>query len=55
LGSDLNQAKTKGEKRFDVRFSKVTGNWSVKPVKEQKDHSIFTLLITRAVQVVENK
>ena len=37
-GSNLEQATTKtGEKRCNVQFSKITKNWSSKPVKEVKD------------------
>ena len=54
-GSDLKQAKTKsGDPMFNLSFSKVTGNWSVKPMKEKKDHSVFKDLVKRAVDVTVN-
>ena len=37
-GSNLEHATTKkGEKRYNVQFSKITKNWSAKPVKKEKD------------------
>ena len=42
-GSNLEQATTeKGEKRYNVQFSKVTKNWSSKPVKKEKIEAIYT-------------
>ena len=37
-GSNLEQVATeKGEKRYDVQFSKITKSWSLKPIKKEKD------------------
>ena len=39
-GSNLEQATTeKGEKRYNVQFSKITKSWSLKPIKKEKDRS----------------
>ena len=55
LGSYLEHAKTKdGEDRYNVTFSKMTGNWSAKPIKEKKCSGIFMELIDRTVYAVVN-
>ena len=44
-GSNLKQAKTKdGEDRFHVLSSKITNNWTARPIKEEKDRTyIYTI------------
>ena len=47
-GNNLPQAKTrKGERMYNVGFSKVTKIWSAKPIKKEKDKSIFFEMIYR--------
>lgn len=56
LGSELSQAKTKSEeKRFIVTCSKVTNDWSGKPIKETKDRSVFKLLVRSVDEVLTNE
>ena len=50
-GSNLEQAKTeKGEKRYNVQFSKVTKNWSSKPVKKEKNRSYLHQMIKETIE-----
>ena len=50
-GSNLEQATTeKGEKRFNVQFSKVTENWSSKPVKKEKNRSYLHQMIKETIE-----
>ena len=40
-GSNLEQATTeKGEKRYNVQFSKISKSWSSKPIKKKKTEVI---------------
>ena len=55
LCSELSQAETNsGEKRFNATYSKATNNWSAKPIKEKKDWSAFTNLVSRVDEIVAN-
>ena len=46
LGSKLSQAKIKSEEKgFNITCSKVTNNWSAKPIKETKDRSVLKLVV----------
>ena len=50
-GSNLEQATVeKGEKRYNVQFSKVTKNWSSKPVKKEKNRSYLHQMIKKAIE-----
>ena len=49
--SQLEQATTeKGEKRYNVQFSKVTKNWSSKPLKKPKDHSYLRQIVKETIE-----
>ena len=53
LGCNLEQAKTKeGEYRYNVTFSKMTQNWSAKPIKQEKSLKVFAKLIDRSVEAI---
>ena len=55
-GCDLKIAKTKdGKERHNVSFSKMTANWSSKPIKEAKDKNLFEGLVARTLELVEQK
>ena len=55
LGSNLQQAKSKsGEHRYNLSFSKITRNWSVKPIKENKDRTVFNDIAKQVLDAVEN-
>ena len=50
-GSNLEQATTeKGDKRYNVQFSKVTKNWSSKPIKKQKDRSYLHQMVKETIE-----
>ena len=54
-GSELDVAETKdGEPRCNVNFSKITTNWSAKPIKEPKTLDTFINLVNRVIEVSEN-
>ena len=55
-GQKLEQAKTmRGNKRFNVCFSKVTKSWAAKPIKEQKSMAMFSELVDQTVKAVIEK
>ena len=55
-GSNLVQAKTvQGNPRYNISYSKITKNWSAKPIKEQKDRKFFKDMVNRAKEIVANK
>ena len=56
-GSNLKQAKTKdGEDRYNVLSSKVTDNWTAKPIKEEKDRTYLHDMVRETIEVArENK
>ena len=55
-GSNLNQATTKeGKKRYNTSFSKMTANWSTKPIKEKKSDKVFQKSIFRTEELVFKK
>ena len=55
-GSKLEQATTaSGEKRYNIQFSKVTKNWSAKPIKKQKDKSYLHKMIDETIECAKNK
>ena len=55
-GSNLEQATTeKGEKRFNVQFSKITKSWSLKPIKKEKDRSCLHRMMKETVECVKRK
>ena len=50
------QAKTrKGDERFKLSYTKITGQWVAKPIKEMKDKNIFHDIVNRCVEVRGNK
>ena len=50
-GSNLEQTTTeKGEKHYNVQFSKVTKNWSSKPVKKEKNRSYLHQMIKETIE-----
>ena len=54
LGSDLEQKTTKmGKECFDTEFSKITNQWSAKPIKVAKNSEKFHDMVTRSVEVVK--
>ena len=55
LGSNLLHAKTdSGEHRYNLSFSKITRNWSAKPIKENKDRTVFKDIAKQVLDAVEN-
>ena len=55
-GSSLEQATAeKGEKRYEVQFSKITKNWSSKPIKKEKDRSYLHRMVKETVECVKEK
>ena len=55
-GSDLKQAKTKaGIDRFNVVSSKITSNWTSKPIKEDKDRTYLHNMVKETVELVRSK
>ena len=55
-GSSLEQVTTeKGEKRYEVQFSKITKNWSSKPIKKEKDRSYLHRMVKETVECVKEK
>ena len=50
------QAKTrKGDERFKLSYTKITGQFVAKPIKEMKDKNIFHDIVNRCVEVRGNK
>lgn len=50
-GSNLEQATTKkGEKRYNVQFSKITKSWSAKPVKKEKDRGYLHQMVKETIE-----
>ena len=50
-GSNQERATTeKGEKRYNVQFSKVTKNWSSQPVKKEKNRSYLHKMIKETIE-----
>ena len=55
-GFNLNQAQTtKGERKYNVCFSKITKSWSAKPIKEEKDKKYLHDMIERTVEVISKQ
>lgn len=55
-GSNLPQSITKkGEKRFNVTFSKLSRNWVAKPIKEKKNLQYFTELVDESIYAIIEK
>ena len=54
LGSDFEQKTTKmGKECFDTAFSKITNNWSAKPIKVAKNREKFHDMVKHLVEVVK--
>ena len=50
-GSKLEQATTRqGEKRYNMSFSKITKNWSSKPIKEKKDQTYLHKMLKETIE-----
>ena len=55
-GSKLEQATTvNGEKRYNVQFSKITKNWSAKPIKKGKDRIYLHKMVDETIECAKNK
>ena len=55
-GSNLEQATNeKGEKRYNVPFSKISKNWPSKPIKKEKDRSYLHHMAKENVECVKKK
>lgn len=55
-GSELKQATTKkGEKRYNVCFSKVTKSWSSKPIKGKKEKSYLKNMVKETIEYASSK
>ena len=55
-GSDLEVAKTKaGNIKANVNYSKMTKNWSAKPIKVKKSTDIFHGMVERTLSLVKDK
>ena len=55
-GSNLPQAKTKGAQgKYSLGYSKITKQWSNKPIKLQKDKTHYSEMIDRTAEVIKNK
>ena len=55
-GSYFEEATTeKGEKRYNVQFSKITKIWSSKPIKNEQDRSYLHRMVKETVECVKKK
>ena len=55
-GSNLKQAKTKeGKERYNVSSSKITKNWTAKPIKERKDRDFLRNMVQETVKLAREK
>ena len=55
-GLDLKQAKTKeGADRYNVISSKITKNWTAKPIKEEKDRTYLRNMVKQTIELVRSK
>ena len=55
-GSNLEQTTTeKGEKKYNIQFSKITKSWSSKPIKKEKDRSYLHRMVKETVECVKKK
>ena len=55
-GSNLEQAMTeKGEKRYNMQFSKNTKSWSSKPIKKEKEKSYLHRMVKETVECKKKK
>lgn len=55
-GSNLKQAKTKdGVDQFNVLYSKITKNWTAKPIKEKKDRTYLRNMVLETIQLAREK
>ena len=55
-GSNLKQTKTKESKeRYNVVSSKITKNWTAKPIKERKDRGYLHNMVQETVQLAREK
>ena len=54
-GSKLEQATTRqGDKRYNINFSKITKNWSSKPIKEKKDQTYLHKMVKETIESAAN-
>ena len=54
--SNLEQATTeKGEKRYNVQFSKITKSWSSQPIKKEKDRNYLHRMVKETVECVKKR
>ena len=54
-GSKLEQATTRQcDKRYNVNFSKITKNWSSKPITEKKDQTYLHKIVKETIESVAN-
>ena len=54
-GSKLEQATTRqGDKRYNINFSKITKNWSLKPIKEKKDQTYLHNMVKETIESAAN-
>ena len=55
-GSNMKQAKTKeGKERYNVVSSKITKNWTAKPIKERKHRGYLHNMVQETVQLAREK
>ena len=55
-GSCLQRAETKkGDKRFNVSFSKVTKQWSAKPIKAEKNRDYLHQMVAETLESAKKK
>ena len=55
-GSNLEQvAIEKGEKRYNVQFSKITKSWSLKRIKKEKGRSYLHCKVKEDIECVKKK
>ena len=54
-GSKLEHATTRqGDKRYNKNFSKITKNWSSKPIKEKKDQNYLQKMVKERIESATN-
>ena len=54
-GSKLEQAAARqGDKKHNINFSKITKNWSSKPIKEKKDRTYLHKMVIETIESTAN-
>ena len=55
VGRKLEQATTQqGDKRYNINVSKITKNWSSKPINEKKDRTYLHIMVKETIESAAN-